>query len=84
MFDKINFMDDTHIYFGIKEGVELKTNLLSAHVVISDSEKHVLGEIVEVSEKQVKARLLGEFENGKLVTDMDLVNKYFDDSVMVL
>lgn len=66
MFDKINFMDDTHIYFGIKEGVELKTNLLSAHVVISDSEKHVLGEIVEVSEKQVKARLLGEFENGKL------------------
>lgn len=66
MFDKINYMDDTHIYFGIKEGVELKTNLLSAHVVISDSEKHVLGEIVEVSEKQVKARLLGEFENGRL------------------
>jgi len=39
MFDKINYMDDTHVYFGIREGAELKTNLLSAHVVISDSEK---------------------------------------------
>ena len=34
MFDRINYMDDTHVYFGIKEGAELKTNLLSAHVVI--------------------------------------------------
>lgn len=66
MFDKINFMDDTHVYVGIKEGVELKTNLLNAHVVISDSEKHVLGEIVEINTKEAKARLLGEFENGRL------------------
>ena len=52
MFDRINYMDDTHVYFGIKEGAELKTNLLSAHVVISDSEKHVLGEIVEINSKE--------------------------------
>ena len=66
MFDRINYMDDSHVYFGIKEGAEIKTNLLSAHVVISDSEKHVLGEIVEINSKEAKARLLGEFENGKL------------------
>ena len=66
MFDKINFMNDTHIFVGLKEGVELKTNLLSAHVVISDSEKHTLGEIVEINDTQAKIRLLGEFENGRL------------------
>ena len=66
MFDKINFMNDTHVFVGLKEGVELKTNLLSAHVVISDSEKHILGEIVEINDTQAKMRLLGEFENGRL------------------
>lgn len=66
MFDKINFMNDTYIFVGIKEGIQLKTNLLSAHVVISDNEKHVLGEIVEIDSKEAKVRLLGEFENGKL------------------
>lgn len=66
MFDKINFMNDIYIFVGIKAGIQLKTNLLSAHVVISDNEKHVLGEIVEINSKEAKVRLLGEFENGKL------------------
>ena len=66
MFDKINYMDDAHIYVALTEGVELKTNLLSAHVIIGDSEKNILGEIVEINSKEVKIRLLGEFQNGKL------------------
>ena len=66
MFDKINFMNDTHIFVGLKEGVTLKTNLLNAHVVISDSDKHALGEIVEINATEAKILLLGEFENGKL------------------
>ncbi len=66
MFDKINFMNDTHIFVGLKAGVEIKKNLLSGHVVISDAEKNVLGEIVEINKEEVKVRLLGEFENGKL------------------
>ena len=66
MFDKINYMNDSYVFVGIKEGVEIKKNLLSGHVVISDEEKHVLGEIVEINNKEVKVRLLGEFENGRL------------------
>ena len=66
MFDKINFMNDTHVFVGLKDGVELKTNLLSGHVVITDQEKNTLGEIVEINEHQAKIRLIGEFENGKL------------------
>ncbi len=66
MFDKISYMNDTYVFVKLKEGVEIKKNLLSGHVVISDEEKHVLGEIVEINDKEVKVRLLGEFENGKL------------------
>ena len=66
MFDRINYMDDTHVYVGIAEGAELKTNLLSAHVIISDDEKNVLGEVVEINSKEIKIRLLGEIIEGKL------------------
>jgi len=66
MFDKINYMNDSYVFVSMKEGVELKTNLLNGHVVISDKEKHMLGEIVEINSKEAKVRLLGEFENGKL------------------
>lgn len=66
MFDKINYMDDAHIYVALTEGIDLKTNLLSAHVIIGDNEKNILGEIVEINSKEVKIRLLGEFQNGKL------------------
>ncbi len=66
MFEKINYMNDAYVFVGLKEGIEIKKNLLSGHVVISDEEKHILGEIVEINNKEVKVRLLGEFENGKL------------------
>jgi len=66
MFDKINYMDDANIYVGIKETSELKTNLLNMHVVISDNEKHILGEITEINKSEAKIKLLGEFERTGL------------------
>lgn len=66
MFDKITFMNEGNIYVNIKEGVEVKNNLLNMHVVVSDSEKHLLGEIEEIKDRNVKIRLLGEFRGGEL------------------
>lgn len=66
MFDKITFMNENSIFVSIKEGVEIKKNLLNVHVVISDSEKYLLGEIEEVKNREVKIGLLGEFQNGEL------------------
>jgi len=66
MFDKINFMNDTHVFVNLKEGVDLKTSILNIHVVIVDSEKKILGEVVELNDQQAKILLLGEFDKGKL------------------
>ncbi len=66
MFDKIVFMNEGNIFVSLKEGVEIKNNLLNMHVVVSDVEKHLLGEIEEINNREVKIRLLGEFRNGEL------------------
>ncbi len=66
MFNKINFMNDTNIFVSIKEAVEVKNNLLNVHVVISDNEKQLLGEIEEIKDRVVKIKLLGEFRDGEL------------------
>jgi len=66
MFDKIVYMNDSYIFVTLKEGIDLRTNILNLHVAIIDQEKALLGEIEELSEGKAKIRMLGEFINGKL------------------
>lgn len=66
MFDKITFISEQYVLVGLKTDIELKSNILSSHVVISDAEKNLLGEIVEIGDGKVKIKFLGEFSNGKL------------------
>lgn len=66
MFNKIDFMNESNIFVSLKDDVEVKNNLLNVHVVITDAEKQLLGEIEEIKEKRVKIKLLGEFKNGEL------------------
>lgn len=66
MFDKISFIGEQNIYVNLKEGIEIKNNILSSHVTIIDNEKQLLGEISEIDGNRVKIKLLGEFQNGKL------------------
>lgn len=66
MFDKISFIGEQNLYVDLKEGVEIKNNILSSHVAIIDREKQILGEISEIDSGRVKIKLLGEFQNGRL------------------
>lgn len=66
MFDKISFISEQYVFVNLKSDVEIKSNILSSHVVLSDSEKNLLGEIVELGEGKVKIKFLGEFQDGKL------------------
>lgn len=63
MFGRISFIGEDNVLVDLNEGVELKKNILSSHVVITDK---VLGEISELNQGKVKIKLLGEFQNGKL------------------
>lgn len=66
MFGRISFIGEDNVLVDLNEGVELKNNILSSHVVITDKEKMLLGEISELNQGKVKIKLLGEFQNGKL------------------
>jgi len=66
MFDKISLISETNVYVDLVEGVKITNNILSSHVVIKDAEKELLGEISEINKTQVKIKLLGEFQDGKL------------------
>ena len=66
MFDKISMISETNVYVDLKEGIKITNNILSSHVIIKDQEKELLGEISEIDKNQVKIKLLGEFQDGKL------------------
>ena len=66
MFDKISFIGEQNIFVNLKPEVEITNNILSSHVVITDREKQLLGEIAELDSGRVKIKLLGEFQDGKL------------------
>ena len=66
MFDRISYISEDSLYVNLTPGVEIKSNILSSHVVIQDAEKMLLGEISELDKEKVKIKLLGEFSDGKL------------------
>ena len=66
MFDAIKYMNDSYIFVDLKDGYNVKTNILNMHVAIIDAEKALLGEIEELKGREAKIRMLGEFVNGKL------------------
>jgi len=66
MFDKIEFMNNSYIFVSLKDGQQLKTDILNMHVAILDTEKALIGEIEELKEGKVKIRMLGEVKNGML------------------
>ena len=66
MFDRIAYISEDSLFVNLVPGVEIKSNILSSHVVIEDAEKMLLGEIAELDQERVKIKLLGEFTDGKL------------------
>ena len=65
MFDRISYINEQNVCVNLRTDVEIKSNILSAHVILSDAEKNLLGEIVEIGNGKVNIKLLGEFQDGK-------------------
>ncbi len=83
MFDTITFMNDTNLYVGLKNNIEIKNNLLNVHVVITDSEKSILGEIEEIKNREVKVKMIGELRNGELFNGV-LRKPFLDATIRTL
>jgi len=65
MFDRIVYIGENNCYVSLKEGVEIKSNILSSHVIVEDAEKQILGEISELNQGRVNIKLMGEFNEGR-------------------
>ena len=65
MFGRILYISDTTAYIENKGSEYLKGDLLNLHIIFESEISKILGEIVEVREKEIEARFLGEFINGK-------------------
>ena len=66
MFERITRISDTSVYVKVGTNTSENANLLNTHLVFQDNEKALLGEIEEVSDEEIKVRLLGEFDGYSL------------------
>ena len=67
MFDRIVYIGDKTVTVKLKDSENLAVNLMNLHLIFEDSDKKVLGEVDDLGGDLVKARLLGEIINGKLI-----------------
>ncbi|MBR6690252.1 MAG: ATP-binding protein [Bacilli bacterium] len=67
MFGKIVYISDSVAHIAIPDGTPVNMDLMNLHVVFEDGERRVLGEVEDVSEKEIKVHFLGVIEDGKFV-----------------
>ena len=67
MFDKIVYISDRGADIKLKDPDNIAINLMNLHLIFEDKDKKVLGEVDDSDKDIVKARLLGEIIDGKLI-----------------
>ncbi len=65
MFGKIIYISDNKAFIENNVSNEQKGDLLNLHVIFEYEDQKLLGEIVEMKEKEIEIKFLGEFINGK-------------------
>ncbi len=67
MFKGILYVGDIDVEIALVEGSVVNTDIMNMPIVLEDSEKSILAEIKEMNPKTVKAKMLGELENGRFI-----------------
>ena len=63
MFGKILYLSDNKAFIENKGGDYAGGDLLNLHLIFENGDSRILGEIVEVREKEIEVNFLGEFTN---------------------
>ena len=67
MFGKIIYISDNIAHINIPAGTPIGMNLINMNVVFEDTNKKILGEVVDVSKELIKVHFLGEINNGRFI-----------------
>ncbi len=65
MFGKIVYMSNTTVH--VERSGAISTDIMNMHVVFTDKDTRILGEVEDISEEIIKIRLLGEFTNDRFL-----------------
>ena len=67
MFDKIVYISDRGATVKVNDSVDIAMNLMNLHIVFTDGDKRILGEVDDLDGNLVKVRFLGEIVDNKLL-----------------
>ena len=66
MFGKILYIGDNIARVELIQGVVIN-DIMNLHVIFEDEKKQILGEVDDISDKEIKISFLGEIVNGKFI-----------------
>ena len=67
MFEKITYISNSGCTIKLFDNANITTDLMNMHIVFEDNVKKVLGEVIDVDGKEVKANFLGEISGDTLI-----------------
>ena len=67
MLGKILKINDDSIVIELAIDISKQPNLMNLHIVFEDGNKKIVGEIVDIDQKQIVAEIVGELNTGKFI-----------------
>ena len=67
MFERITYISNSGCTIKLFDNANITTDLMNMHIVFEDNVKKVLGEVIDVDGKEVKANFLGEISGDTLI-----------------
>ena len=67
MFERITYISNSGCTIKLNDGANITTDLMNMHLIFEDNSKKILGEVIDVDDKIVKANFLGEISGDKLI-----------------
>ena len=67
MFERITYISNNGCTIKLSDNANVTTDLMNMHLIFEDSSKKILGEVIDVDDKIVKANFLGEISGDKLI-----------------
>lgn len=67
MFNKLVYIGDIDVEISLFEDSNITTDIMNMPIVLEDEEKTILAEIKEMNPGSIKAKMMGEIQNGKFI-----------------
>lgn len=67
MFERITYISNNGCTIKLSDNANITTDLMNMHIIFEDNAKKVLGEVIDVDGKEVKANFLGEISGDTLI-----------------